>query len=130
MDDEKRAALRERIEAAEARQAAREREDSSAQATDRLTAVARNHPLLLIAGGLAIGIALSTLVPRSPTRKLSKNAIGFLATIAELGIAYGRQAMEAAEEARHDGLARLGKLRGAAPNEDEQPEDVPAIAEE
>jgi hypothetical protein len=129
MDDEKREALRERIEAAEARQLAREREDRASGATDRLTSVARQHPLLLIAGGLAIGVALSTLIPRSPTRRMSKNAIGFLATIAELGIAYGRQAMEAAEEARHEGMARFGRLRGSALDEAE-PEEAPAIADE
>jgi broad specificity phosphatase PhoE len=130
MNDENREQLREKIEAAEARQAARERA-AEARAADRLTSVAREHPVLLIAGGLAIGAVLSTLVPKSPTRKLSKNALGFLATIAELGITYGRQAMEAAEEAGQNGIARLGRLRGMeARDESEDFEEEPVPVDE
>lgn len=130
MSDERREQLRERIEAAEARQAARERA-ANATVADRVTAVAREHPLLLIAGGLAIGVALSTLVPKSPTRKLSKNTLGFLATIAELGIAYGRQAMEAVEDSGREGMARLGRMREAETEEaGEEFEEEPAVAEE
>jgi broad specificity phosphatase PhoE len=131
MSDENREQLRERIEAAEARQAERERA-AQASAADRLTSIAREHPVLLIAGGLAIGAVLSTLVPKSPTRKLSKNALGFLGTIAELGIAYGRQAMEAAEEAGQNGMARLSRSRGTAAEDEvsEEFEQEPASVEE
>ena len=63
---DKREQLRDRIEAAEARQKAREIGQRAAGAADRVTTFAREHPLLLIAGGLAVGAALSTLIPRSP----------------------------------------------------------------
>ena len=78
-------------------------------ARDRLTTVAREHPLLLIAGGLAIGFAVSALIPRSPTRRLSRNAIGFLAMVTELGVSYSRQALDGdAGRAGKDKLAELG----------------------
>jgi hypothetical protein len=103
--------LRERIEQSQARQYSRELalSDSAADARDRLTTVAREHPLLLIAGGLAIGFAISALIPKSPTRRLSRNAIGFLAMVTELGVSYGRQALDGeAGQAGKDKLAELG----------------------
>jgi hypothetical protein len=112
MSEEKRTTLRERIEAGQARQAARAKPAADGP-IDRLTSVAKEHPLLVVLGGLAIGVAISTLIPRSPTRKLSKNALGFLTTVAELGIAYGRQALENADEASQPTRERLGEFGNA-----------------
>ncbi|KPL67704.1 hypothetical protein SZ64_05985 [Erythrobacter sp. SG61-1L] len=113
MSDAKRMELRQRIEAGKARQVERGAlAEGAAAARDRLTSVAREHPLMLIAGGLAIGVALSTLIPRSPTRRLSKNAVSMIAGIAELGILYGRQAMEAADGASEPARDRLGQIGG------------------
>jgi hypothetical protein len=109
MSDRK--SLRERIEESQARQYARDLQlsERASDARDRLTTLAREHPLLLIAGGLAIGVAISALIPRSPTRRLSKNAIGFLAMITELGVSYSRQALDGdAGRAGKDKLAELG----------------------
>jgi hypothetical protein len=103
--------LRERIEESQVRQYARDLAlpDRAAEARDRLTTVARDHPLLLIAGGLAIGFAISALIPKSPTRRLSKNAIGFLAMVTELGVSYSRQALDGeTAQAGKDKFAELG----------------------
>ncbi len=118
MSDAKRMELRQRIEAGKARQAERSGlAKGAAAARDRLSSVAREHPLMLIAGGLAIGVALSTLVPRSPTRRLSRSAVSLIAGIAELGILYSRQAMDAvgdaADEASEPARERLGNIGGA-----------------
>lgn len=112
MSDADRESLKQRIEAGRARQEARELAlaERATGARDKLTDVAREHPLLLIAGGLAIGVAISALIPRSPTRKLTRNAIGFLAMVTELGVSYGRQAMEGTDEARRAGRERLTAL--------------------
>lgn len=112
--NDKREQLRDRIEQAEARQKAREIGQRAGGAADRVTSFAREHPLLLIAGGLAVGAVVSTLIPRSPTRKLSKKTIAFLASMAEFGLAYGREAMEAAEEAAQQGKAKLTELSSTA----------------
>lgn len=115
MSDDKREKLRRKIEAGEARLELRERAGrSAAAATDRVTGFAREHPLLLIAGGLAVGAALSTLIPSSPTRKLSRKSIAFLASMVEFGLAYGREALEAAEEAAQQGKAKLAELSSTA----------------
>ena len=91
---------------------------ASSGAADRVTTFARQHPLMLIAGGLAVGVVLSTLVPRSPTRKLSKKTIALMASLAEVGMAYGRDALdtvgEAAEGAGKQGKARLAELTSTA----------------
>ncbi|MCB5424418.1 hypothetical protein H0274_04040 [Altererythrobacter sp. CC-YST694] len=114
MSDAKRMELRQRIEAGKARQAERSAlSQGAAVARDRLTSVAREHPLMLIAGGLAIGVALSTLVPRSPTRRLSKNAVGLIAGIAELGILYGRQMLDTTDEKEEPARDRLGQIGDA-----------------
>lgn len=112
MNDLSRASLKERIEASEARQRLRELDlgERAADARDRLSTVAREHPLLLIAGGLAVGVAISALIPRSPTRRLSRNAVGFIAMLAELGVNYSRQALEDSEGARQAGREKLAEL--------------------
>ncbi|HSG34293.1 MAG TPA: hypothetical protein VLA37_07135 [Sphingomonadaceae bacterium] len=112
MSEEDRENLKQRIAAGEARQEARELAlaDRAAEARDRLTRAAREHPFLLIAGGLAIGVAISALVPRSPTRRLTRNAIGFLAMLTELGVTYSREALEDADEARRAGKEKLAEL--------------------
>lgn len=107
-----RQSLRDRIEAGEARQQARELalSDRAADARDRLTSVAREHPFLVIAGGLALGVAISALIPRSPTRRLSKHAIGFLAMVTELGVSYSRQALDGSGDAANAGKEKLAEL--------------------
>ena len=117
MGDSDRDDLRARIEAAEARQDARDvaldDSDEELGTGDRLTMLAREHPMLLIAGGLAVGIAISTMIPKSPTRKYGKQAIGFLAMLTELGASYGREALDNAGDAGRNGKERLGELSDA-----------------
>ena len=113
MNDAKAKQLRDKIEASRARQQKRERSElaeRASEAKDRLTGIAREHPLLLIAGGLAVGVAISALFPKSPTRKIGRSAFGIAATLAELGLSYGRQAMESAGETA-EGAARTGKSK-------------------
>lgn len=114
MSEASRQELRERIEAGKARQEERTAIAKKASAArDQLTQIAREHPVLLIVGGVAIGVALSTLIPRSPTRKFSKRALGMIATVAELGLAYGRQAAHAAEDAGQNSRTRLAEVGNA-----------------
>ncbi len=115
MSETNRMHIRERVEAGLARQEQREQSAlarSGAAARDKMTQVAREHPMLLVAGGLVVGALLSTLVPRSPTRKMSKGALGFMAMVAELGIAYGKQAMDAAEGASESSREQIGEWSG------------------
>jgi hypothetical protein len=90
-----------------------EDDDAEPGTGDRLTTLAREHPLLLIAGGLAVGVAISTLIPKSPTRRWGKQAFGFVAMLAELGASYGREAIGHAGDAGRSGKERLGELSDA-----------------
>lgn len=101
--------LRERVKAGFARQADREK-SQIAELRDRVTSAAAEHPLLLIAGGLAVGLFISTLIPKSPTRRMSKYAFSGIAMLAELGLAYGKQAYDSAEDAAQ-GAGRAGKKK-------------------
>jgi len=84
------------------------------EAKDNFVAFAREHPIATIAGGLAVGILVSSLFKRSPTRKLGGKAAktaGSLAAVgAELALAYAQQALEAANEAGRAGAGKLEDL--------------------
>ena len=76
---------------------------------DRLSTLAGEYPLLTIAGGIATGVLIAALLPRSIGRKLSRRTVA-LATIAgELGLTYGKQALDAANEAGRDARGKVGE---------------------
>ena len=118
MTDAKRKTLKEKVEAGQARNLDRGRTtivdragEAAIEAKDKFTAFAKAHPIATIAGGVAIGVLVSGLFKRSPTRRLGGKAAkraGSLAAIgAELVLAYAQQAMEAASEAGKAGAHRL-----------------------
>jgi hypothetical protein len=84
------------------------------EAKDRFTEFAKEHPITTIAGGVALGILVSSLFRGSPTRKLGKEAgkqASKLAAVgAELAMAYAAQALAASEETRKAGAEKLGEL--------------------
>lgn len=117
MTDAQREKIKAEIEAGEARHYARADStlldragEAAIEAKDRFTAFAREHPLTTVAGGLAIGILISGLFPRSPTRKLGNKAAGLAAIGAEAAMAYLRQAQDAATHASRSGSHRLDDL--------------------
>jgi len=121
MTDAKRQQLKDRIEAGEARNRDLGRTtivdragEAAIEAKDRFVAFAKDHPIATVAGGLAIGILVSGLFKRSPTRKLGGAAAkraGIIAALgAEFALAYAQQAMSAANEAGREGAHKLGEL--------------------
>lgn len=111
--EEKRAELREKIEAAEQRNKARSFGDYAREARDEATAFVKEHPLATVAGGLALGAVIAALVP-GPGRRLRKKATKrgavLAGVIAELGATYGSQFLESASRAARAGQDRLGDL--------------------
>jgi len=87
-------------------------------AKDKFTAFAKEHPLTTIAGGVAVGILISGLFKRSPTRRVANRAAGKAAGLAaigaELAMAYAQQAMSAASEVGKVGADKLDGLGGSA----------------
>src|SRR5690606_38965398 len=86
-------------------------------AKDTFTHFAREHPLVTVASGLAIGVLVSALFKRSPARRIGRKAAkaaGNLATVgAELAVVYAQQALEAANEAGQAGAEKLEELGSA-----------------
>ena len=121
MTDAKRKQIKDKVEAGEARVQAREDAsladragDKALEAKDKFTAFAKEHPITTVAGALALGVLISGLFPRSPTRKAANKvgtrAASLAAIGAELAMAYAQQAMDAAGEAGKYGAEKLDDL--------------------
>ncbi len=74
----------------------------------------RQHPGLIIGGGLALGLLAGALLPRSARSRLSARTASLAAVAGELGLALGRQALDRASEASREGRERLGELGESA----------------
>ena len=118
MTEAKRKQIKKKIAAAETRNKARAEPtmidragERAIEAKDKFTAFAKEHPITTVAGGLAIGVLISSLFRGSPTRKAGKKlgtkAAGLATLGAEMALAYAQQAFEAAEKARQAGAERL-----------------------
>lgn len=120
MTDKRRQQLKAKVSAGEARNRARESSlaERAAQMRDDALDLARDHPLLVVAGGLAVGFAVSLLFRKSPTRKATKKAAkktSGLATLAvQLALPLVQQALSGARDAGHDGFGRLEGFGAAA----------------
>ncbi len=117
MSDAKREKLKQKIEAGEARHRDFDRTtmfdragERAIEAKDKFTAFAKEHPIITVAGAATIGVLVSSLFKRSPTRKLGRRAAGLAAIGAELAIAYAQQAMDTASDAGRAGAGKLEKL--------------------
>ena len=87
--------------------------DAEAPSTARRAAVfVGDHPGFVIAGGLAIGLVAGALIPRSKRQQVTGRAAALAAAASELGLAFGQQALERANEAGKEGRARLHDIGG------------------
>lgn len=111
--DQKRTALKQRVSAAQQRNQERSFSDYARGARDGATSFVKEHPIATIAGGLALGVVVASLVP-GPGRRLRKQATARGALLAgvltDLAIAYGTQLADGAEKAARAGQDRLGDL--------------------
>ena len=67
---------------------------------ESLADLAREHPGLVLAGGLAVGLLVGALIPRRKGGQLLRNAASLAAVAGELALALGEQTREKAEDAR------------------------------
>jgi hypothetical protein len=112
----KRQQLKDRVSKGEARLRERERTlgERVTEMRDSAIDLAREHPLLVVAGGLALGFLVSTMFKRSPTRKVAEKGagkargLGLLAV--ELALPFIQQALVSATDAGKAGRERLEDL--------------------
>src|SRR5690606_16656973 len=80
------------------------------EAKDKFVAFAKEHPVATVAGGVALGVLVSGLFRRSPTRKAGNKAAGLAAVGAQMAWSYAQQAIAAAQEAGRHGVDRMDHL--------------------
>lgn len=111
--DAKRTQLKQKVSAAQQRNAERSLGDYARGARDGATSFVKEHPIATVAGGLALGVLVASLVP-GPGRRLRKQATArgalLAGVLADLAIAYGTQFADSAEKAARAGQDRLGDL--------------------
>lgn len=86
--------LRDRLDAAKARDLAR-------SGAETVKGVIEEHPVAALAGGILIGALIARMIPRSPVKKASKSASTLAALGAELAVAYAAKAAEKGREGVH-----------------------------
>lgn len=83
-----------------------------------LASLLKEHPGLIVAGGLAIGLLAGVLLPKRATTgtdsKLGAKALSLAAVAAELAVTLGQQARDQASDAAREGRARLADLGESA----------------
>ena len=111
--EQKRDTLREKIEAGERRNGERALVDYAREARDSATSFVKDHPIATVAGGLAVGILIASLVP-GPGRRMRKRAAAkgsaLAAMLTELGIAYGTTLLDGVGDVARSGQDRLEDL--------------------
>lgn len=114
----KRQEIKERIAAAQERQAEREGDslvqaigEKAAAARAGVTSFAREHPVATVAGGLALGVLVSALFKNSPTRRAGRyageRAVGLAALSGEVASSLLHQVLESTASARKTGADKL-----------------------
>ncbi|MXO68301.1 hypothetical protein GRI72_05605 [Altererythrobacter marinus] len=109
-DNEKSEELKNRIEAGQQRHANRSMGDYAREARDTATAFVKDHPIATVAGGLALGVIIASIVP-GPGRRMRKKAVrrgsAMAAILAEMGAAYGASLLDNLGSAARTGGDRL-----------------------
>ena len=123
MSDDKRAALKERIEAAqdsEATRRAKKLGDSAkagaVEAKDKFTAFAKEHPVATVAGGVVAGVLIASLfrAPRQAAARTGVKAAGLAAMGSEMAMGFLAELRDNAEHAGDQGRRKLADLSDSA----------------
>lgn len=123
--DTKRQNIKNRITAAQERQAAREGDsltkaigDRAVAARDSVTNFAKDHPVATVAGGVVLGVLVSAMFRNSPTRRAgryaSARAAGLASVGAEVATAMLGHLASSAGAARQAGADKLEEAGDAA----------------
>lgn len=114
--DSKRRELKNKVDAAQKRNAERSIGDYARDAGESATSFVKQHPITTVVGGLALGVLIASVVP-GPGRRLRKKAsarsAALAGVVADLALTYGAQLLDSAEKAADTGGRKLSALGGA-----------------
>lgn len=68
-----------------------------------------DYPGLAIAAGIGVGLLAGALLPRSAGRKLARGAVFLASAGGEIGLALGKQALQAADDATRESREKLSE---------------------
>ena len=123
MSDDKRAALKERIETAQESEAARRARKlgdnakaGAVEAKDKFTAFAKEHPVATVAGGVVAGMLIASLfkAPRRAAVRTGTKAAGLAAVGSEIALGFLSEMRDSAELAGEEGKRKLADLGDSA----------------
>lgn len=69
-----------------------------------------DYPGLAIAAGVGMGLLAGALLPRSAGRKLARGAVFLASAGGEIGLALGKQALQAADEATRESREKISEV--------------------
>lgn len=64
----------------------------------KVVAFVKRHPVITVAGGIAVGVAISALIPRRTSRKFFARAAGLAEAAGATGVVFGKQASDKAHD--------------------------------
>lgn len=102
--------------------------------SDKVVSFVKRHPVIVVAGGIAVGAAVSTLIPRGTTRRWFSRAAKLAETAGATSLLYGREAGDKAQELGHDAsekaslLAKQAEKAGSAAAESLEKYGLAALA--
>lgn len=115
MNDPKRAEIKARIAAAQARERAKAEQsttqkvvDKASEASDAFTSFVKEHPIAATAGGLALGILVAGMFkgPRRAAVRGGTKAVGLAAIGAEIASAFASELLDDAKDIGRAGARR------------------------
>ncbi|WP_324742874.1 hypothetical protein U8326_05695 [Tsuneonella sp. CC-YZS046] len=107
--DSGRQAIWRKIEAAQARNTRRLAEQA-ASARDNVIRIAKEHPLRVIGGAVAVGVLAAVLLPKRNRRKLGRKTSALVTMATKFGLDYALSTQKAARKAGRASQKRISDL--------------------
>ncbi len=71
---------------------------SEERPSDKVIAFVKRHPVIMVAGGIAVGVAVSALIPRRTSRKFIGKAVNLAEAAGAASVVLGKQAGDKAHD--------------------------------
>lgn len=82
--------------------------------SEKAIAFVKRHPVITVAGGIAIGVAVSALLPRRVSRKIASRSLDLAEAAGAASVVLGRKAGDKAHDLGVDARKQASKFAGKA----------------